>query len=237
MGRVVFGLKELYGLVSALTVMMVLWIFVTPSTLYLGFTAPPQVPTAHPINKYRGHLSVVLLHQFPAGIWSLLVPVQLFTPLRKSFPTIHRICGYVFFATVPLITAGVFLIFHRKLDFEFGPSELGLSPFTNSGYFLKVFISILGIYFLLTAMIALKRAREKSYDDHFKWVVRHLASGIWVAPLRIYSSLRRPTTLLQAKSAFYDGTLMSIVLTLTAGELFLLYYNQSPTRKVANKKN
>lgn len=132
--------------------------------------------------------------------------------------------------TVPLISIGVFLIFYKKLDFEYDYptdlprylfSEYGLSPFINSLLYLKLYMIFLPLYFVYTSITSLQYAREKKYQDHYKWIIRHISSGIWVALLRLYVNMRKAPSIAITRAAFYDGSVMLPMLTIFLGELYI----------------
>lgn len=210
----------LYCIVTMLSIVMVFWIFILPASFRLGITeygiadahlkfmnnafdsmseqlaAPPSISL-----KYYKHTAVVLLHQVPAGIWALLIPFQLCTPFRKYMPAVHRSSGYLFLAMVPLIVAGIVLIYQRKLDFyhdfpvqlgKTGFSEWGLSPFPDSFFALEIAIYCACLYFVSTALRALYAAViQRNYKVHRRWIIRHVASGIFVALQRVYIGARQ----------------------------------------------
>lgn len=84
----------------------------TAQTLRYALPVTPDV-----LFKYDRQTLVVALHHIPAGVWSMLIPLQLYTPLRRKFPRVHRVMGYVFALSSLLVTAGVCVIMHRRLDF------------------------------------------------------------------------------------------------------------------------
>jgi hypothetical protein len=40
-------------------------------------------------------------------------------------------------------------------------------------------------WFAITAVVALQAARQRRYAEHARWMLRHVAAGIWVAVQRI----------------------------------------------------
>lgn len=238
----------LYSIVSCLSAFMAVWIFVGPASIYLALGTERStnahlanmhalwestaIPTPLSItSKYYGQKLVVLTHQLPAGIWSLSLPIQLSSRVRRMYPWLHRMTGYVFLCTVPLITAGVYIIAYKKLTFDYsfpdlmastrGFSELGLSPFENSIFVMKLFFYILAAYFTLTALLALRFALRGQYAAHRAWMVRHAASGIWVAVQRLYVGARGAARPAAQRAAFYDGAVVAVVAVVGLAELYL----------------
>jgi hypothetical protein len=238
----------LYVVVLFLSAFMTLWIFIYPASsrfLRSEKTANEHKdlliqdskywPTPHQtVTKYFSEHLVIYLHVLPAGVWILLIPLQLLSPLRRTFfpAALHKCLGYIFFMTVPLITIGVFLIFYKKLDYEYDYpenlpksnfSEFGLSPFKDTFKVQKVVFSILTIYFMATAGLALKYVREKKYSLHFYWLIRHISSGIWVALMRLYLCIRHANTVEEQRASFYDGSIISAIVTIAVAELYISY--------------
>mmetsp|Transcript_28961 Transcript_28961/g.39784 ORF Transcript_28961/g.39784 Transcript_28961/m.39784 type:complete len:406 (-) Transcript_28961:19-1236(-) len=246
--------KSLYGLTLMLCSTMVIIIFIFPGSYHFAF---PSISSAHKMNlenayvnspvklpvtiltKYFNHPIVTAIHVIPAGLWSFIVPFQLIPQLRSKAPFFHRLSGYIMLSTVPFIVIGVGLIFIKKLDFEYDfpshfsepVSELGLSPFKDSFLFIRMFMGVIAIYFVVTALLALKYARAKNFQLHRKWIIRHIAAGIWVALQRWYLVFRYPTTLWTARAAFYDGVFIAIGITLSTAEFYLWFED---SHKISN---
>ena len=242
----------MYFCVSSLCIFMAIWIFIMPAsfrlavgtdeskrahlrTLELAFARGNLPVIADIQTKYFGHLSVVLTHQLPAGIWAVLVPFQLNSVFRRKYSKIHKLFGYIFLGCAALITVGVFLIIIKQLTFEHsfpelmnvtsGFSELGLSPLQNSLTILNYFLGSLAVYFLMTALVAARYAIRKKYTLHRAWIVRHIASGISVALQRVYVLLRKAREPGAQRAAFYDGIIVSVVFCLLVAELYVRFYS------------
>jgi succinate dehydrogenase/fumarate reductase cytochrome b subunit len=165
----------------------------------------------------------------PAGLWSFIVPFQLIPQLRKYAPFLHRISGYIMFSTVPFIVTGVGLIFIKKLDFEYDfqsninepLSEFGFAPIKDSFVVIRIFVGVIAVYFAATSLLALQYARAKKFILHRKWIIRHIAAGVWVALQRWYLVFRNPTTLGTSRAAFYDGVFIAVFITVCTAELYL----------------
>lgn len=236
--------KSLFGITLFLSWTMVFIIFVFPGSFRFAFPSSSpahriylegvysEAPIKLPITiltKYAYHPIVTAMHVIPAGLWSFIAPLQLIPQLRKKNPFLHRLSGYIMFSMVPFIVMGVGLIFVKRLDFEFDfpshmtepVSELGFSIFKDSFYAIRVFIGVVAVYFAFTAILALKYAREKQFAWHKKWVIRHIAAGLWVALQRCYLVFRSPTTLWSSRAAFYDGVFIGISITACTAEIYL----------------
>ena len=123
------------------------------------------------------------LHTLPAGLWALLLPVQLHPAVRSRYPILHRGLGYLFVAMALSLSAGVYALFHHKLDYihndfprlvqkllsaEQGPSlaadwgVLGfITRYTISKDALLMFLLV--VWFLGTLFFAIRAARGLSW--------------------------------------------------------------------------
>lgn len=242
-------LKRLYVVTSALSVMMVFWILIAPSSWLVGRSklhdniifsfmdpdgpTPPQI-----LNKYAGHTAVHLMHILPGALWAGAIPLQLHPTLRKTRPRLHRVSGYVFILTSLVMGAGVFLIIKRDLLFEnyFDVDKPDIFPS-------KPFLILLTFYFMGTSLAALKSARDRKFAAHEKWIVRHISSGIWVALQRVlistvYQAIHssRPVSPEKQKNAFKVSGMIAAWICLGAGEYAVYLLEQSRGTKRNNNK-
>jgi hypothetical protein len=257
---------------------MVFWIFIFPASLYLGIPSTlgsivngvanshlnrvverfdilqPPVPT-ETITKYLNRTSIVFLHQLPAGIWSLLVPIQLLGGYRNSSSNssgvprrVHRYLGYIFFAMVPLITLGLAMILGQGLTFEGDYSrETIYSASTNASpllllavKLLNTLLAILGIYFLatgLTAMWFIVRQQQRNIRKHKIWIYRHVAAGLWVALQRVYLLWRRGETKEEQFWAFYTGGVVGVILAIGMTEIYIRWYLNIDNKNESDHNN
>ena len=116
-----------------------------------------------------------------------------------------------------LISAGVGLIFYRELSFEsFFPD---LPP---SGPFTKYVTISLAIYFELVLVVAIRSAKRKNFRDHQRYIIRHVASGIWIALQRLILFLvfnQPPFTRERQRDAFGLAARYGIDISLILGEV------------------
>merc|ERR1719343_1135355 len=89
--------------------------------------------------------------------------------------------GYAFFVSSFLMTIGILLILHRNLYFEKFFDDLPPLKFktTEPSMYLNA------LSFVGSAAYALRLAMNKRFFDHQVWVIRHIASGLWVAWQRV----------------------------------------------------
>lgn len=247
--------SSMYFIVSCLCGFMLFWIVIFPSSMRLAIgssdsinahnTAVEQVfalgtfPTPiTTITKYYNEILVILTHISPSFLWVLLIPFQLNDKIRRAYPFIHRCSGYLLLTAVLFISLGVFIIGQKSLTFEndypslkeirSGFSEWGLSPFNDSFTAMKLFFYGLAVYFDLSLIIAVYHATKKDYVRHKIWIIRHISSGIWVALQRTYLLVRSPTALSVQRAAFYDGAIISAVLSMIIAEVYI-YISRSTT--------
>jgi hypothetical protein len=80
-----------------------------------------------------------------------------------------------------LISIGVMLILHRGLMFQKFYHDLP-SPTIPT----DVVLLIMTLYFISTAAIAWKKAAiDHDFMSHQNWIIRHVASGLWIAVQRV----------------------------------------------------
>ena len=132
-------LVMVYCLMLALCVMMAFWIFVFPSTFraspsndygkFLEHTMNLSPYRSSLMTKYKNHPAVQHLHILPAAAWSLSIPLQLTPVIRKSFPKLHKLFGWIAAVSSVLLFISVFVILHRKLDYIDSDYALEFSAF------------------------------------------------------------------------------------------------------------
>jgi hypothetical protein len=187
-------LKILYQIVAALCLFMVVWTLLIPGSwmfgrsrihdvvaggylVYLGKRGlvPPEFFT-----KYRGHTAIHLTHLLPSAAWSALIPLQLHTSVRRQHPRLHRHLGYLFFSSSILVAVGLCIILQRGLLFEWSFTDL---PPPRISFQPLVMMDL--IYFTGTALYALQLAVSRQFTLHRNWVIRHVASGLFIALQRL----------------------------------------------------
>merc|ERR1712166_802519 len=117
-----FILAALYIAVSALAFYMVCWVLIFPSSWLVGNELHDKllnqafdtmdvvgvVPTPRNlIFKYKMHPAVQLMHTLPSAVWSIAIPFQLHPDMRSSYPRLHRLSGYTFFAAACTMMCGL----------------------------------------------------------------------------------------------------------------------------------
>jgi hypothetical protein len=249
--------------------MMTFWIFVVPGSFRMGIGAPISpfydklieeassrgiMGLPHTIvTKFAQHPYITWLHVIPAGIWTTLAPFQLMGSLRKRFPFLHRLAGYVMLSTTPWIIVGVVAIIFAGLTFEsdfpslasqphLPLSALGLSPFADSASsfrFIEAFLCLEAVWFGFTALSALDAARKRRFEVHRRWMVRHIGAGLWVSiqrfMLMVFSVVAGArNTSWHARAAFYDCAIIAILLSMSAAEVYL--FATAPRQSKGKKK-
>jgi hypothetical protein len=224
---------------------MVFWILIFPSSwlvgrsslhddlLYKSMKEPNQVTSIELITKYKGHSAVHFSHTLPGAIWAAAIPFQLHPTLRKQYRKFHRVVGYVFIATSILMMVGVGIILKRGLLYE--ESFTDLSPLKIST---APGIVFMGVWFLVTAITATLQARAKKFASHQRFIIRHVASGIWVALQRLFLLTvfnRPPFTRMQQRAVFGDAAFLAIGICFVCGEL-AIYLLDAEQKKLKAKK-
>ncbi|CAN0444644.1 unnamed protein product [Ascophyllum nodosum] len=131
--------------------------------------------------RYADYPAMRFLHIFPAGLWSLIAPLQLSERFRSKNRTAHRYLGRFFVAMSMSIGIGLIPLVQMDKD----------RPHVNGAMVL-----LSAAYFLSTALLAINHARNKRFSEHRVWMLRHVAIGYsvhlkrvlwyatwWVSPL------------------------------------------------------
>jgi hypothetical protein len=236
---ILLRLKWIYIWTTTLCVFMVFWILLVPGSWLIGrsqfhnnlvlphlFNAitPPEI-----ITKYQGHTLVQVTHILPGAVWAGLIPFQLHRTFRSHYRTVHRRMGYLFLTTSLLMSVGLGLILHRGLFFEHHDFPDLVAPLPSRNYYYNysntaILMVILGIWFLGTAIAAIYCARSHQFVRHQKWIIRHIASGLWIAIQRVLLMtvcsmvLPRPYARHVQRRAFEYTAKLGMLLSFAIGE-------------------
>lgn len=81
-------------------------------------------------------------------------PIQFLTNLKRSYLSLHRIMGYIYFVSV-LISAVVGLV---------------IAPYAMGGLISTIGFTILGIFWMSSAILAIIAIKNKDITTHKKWM-------------------------------------------------------------------
>jgi len=236
-------LRYVYTLACTCSFFMVAWILVLPSSWLCGrwkfhddflmrHLDPQNVSPPDVLFKFEGHTAIHLTHILPSALWSLLIPFQLNPSFRKNNPKLHRRLGYVFLGSALLVFAGIGIILQRGLLFENQFPDL---PPQDYNYTTE-FLSLLAFYFLGSAVHAVNLARQKRFAGHQRWIIRHIASGIWIALQRIllctvyHAIYPKPVAREVQRNSFGQSGSIAIALTLALGEYTIRLLDKKITK-------
>lgn len=239
-------LRGLYVATTFLCAFMIFWILVFPSSWLVGrsdihddlivqtMSEPNQVTSMELVTKYKGHSAVHFSHTLPGAIWAGAIPFQLHPRFRNQYPRVHRVVGRVFVAVSLLMMVGVGIILKRELLYEesfkdLPPNKLPATPgiLFQSGWF------------LVTAIVATLQARAKKFRSHQRFVIRHVASGIWIALQRVLllTVLNRPPfTREQQRAVFGDAAFAAIAICFVCGEIAIHLIEDEQKKKVKDSQ-
>jgi hypothetical protein len=123
--------------------------------------AAPVFVAANPdsIARFRHLPFIRVLHCLLGALWTLAVPIQLSTRIRKQRPTLHRIVGTLFFIGAAAVIAG-YLMMEPLLVYE-------------HGVHLHTFYRPLAGWFTYTAVRAVAAvAVQRDYTSHGAFCIR-----------------------------------------------------------------
>nr|WP_295922122.1 DUF2306 domain-containing protein [uncultured Dyadobacter sp.] len=124
------------------------------------------LPHGYVAGDWKGNL-VVGMHVLLAAILVIGGPIQLMPRLRSRFPRFHRWLGRIYAATAVIVASGgLVMVWTRG---AVGDQVQHIS------------ISIQAIYIIGFAVIAVKYAWARRFDQHRKWALRlfMVVSGVW----------------------------------------------------------
>jgi hypothetical protein len=154
---------------------------------------------------------------------------------RKRYRTAHTILGYVFGVISLLIGVSVAIIYWQELSFEhFYPD---LEPFPGSS---APGILLLALYFVGTMAYSIYQAAVRhDFHCHRKWMVRHIAAGIWTSVQRILLAIgliSPPPSREGQRFVFPFTFVVALGTTMFIGERTVHLLNQQQARKVAKSR-
>lgn len=131
-----------------------------------------KIPVLDPFNdRYTAHPFQTLAHTVAGVVFATLGPLQFVAPLRRRFPRLHRMSGYLF---LPFgILSGVAAL------------VMGLSfPVWGASYHQLITAgwSIFMIFAFVNAFVAV---RNRNFLSHREWMMRGFATGLAVAVFRV----------------------------------------------------
>ena len=108
------------------------------------------------------------IHFIAGGIILILGCIQLINPIRKKYPTFHRLVGRLYI--IASLTAAI-----GGLTFIFLKGTIG-------GLVMNIGFSLYGILMFIAAIETVRHARKKQFEKHRAWALRlfALALGSWL---------------------------------------------------------
>ena len=229
--------KAAYFLLTCLCLFMVTWIHIFPGSWKLGWNEshdqfvawmlqhnPTHVTPPATVTKYSGHYAVQFSHILPGSIWASIIPIQLSPSFRHSYPYLHKILGYIFTFTGCVMMIGLGIIDARKLYwFENDYPEIIDTIPIWWHVCLRFQNRALLVWFLYSLCKAVSYARSKRFHMHEVWMIRHIASGIWVAVQRLYVIYMEDenNTPAQMKLNFEVGGMLAVGLCFGLAEMYI----------------
>lgn len=137
------------------------------------------------LNYQFGVPSIIFwAHTLGTITWAVFAPVQLVARIRKDYPTLHHLSGYlVASSAVALSISG--LLFYPLSNKE----KLGGGMFDLSRDLVLGNLIVLGsAVTLLTSLYkSVTLARQHKYAEHRRWAIRHLGVGYGFAIVRLFN--------------------------------------------------
>jgi hypothetical protein len=119
-----------------------------------------------------GYYPALVAHVLFGAVAMLTGALQMWPGLRRRYPALHRRAGrvYVFGGVLPASIAG----------FAIG----SVSPF---GPVLRVSDVLLAVFWLTATVIAFRRARQRRFVEHRRWMIRSVVLTMSVITNRVWA--------------------------------------------------
>ncbi|MDW3223327.1 MAG: DUF2306 domain-containing protein [Paracoccaceae bacterium] len=149
---------------------VLLWPFALHSTRtgIVGLAAPDTLDSRFFIAGHIFSNPAIFGHMVLGGLLTVLIPLQIWTALRKRLPVLHRWSGRVLCACAVLTGLGglVFIVLRG----------------TIGGFWMDFGFALYGVLLSLSALQAIRFARARRFADHKRWALRLfvLSIGSWL---------------------------------------------------------
>jgi len=109
----------------------------------------------------------------PVYSWLVIAPIQVSASMRRNYPWLHHLLGYIFFVASSAIVLGLVLLMASGRVYGY-PHWLAMT----------MDISKLG-YLASSLLMAIWHAQQRNLQHHQRWITRHLAMGYTVSFQRV----------------------------------------------------
>lgn len=152
------------------------------------------------ITKYHNQKFVGLTHVLVSPLWMAIIPLQLHPDFRKNHKHLHRVLGTAFFTMSTSLMAGLVAIMSRQLTLHPSSPALrglegrqkralpGVVAFLGAALF-DPFLVLSAGWFSYTLIRAWLAATRRRFAEHEEWALRHIASGQWIALMRMIQAM------------------------------------------------
>jgi uncharacterized membrane protein len=110
-------------------------------------------------------------HVFTAPLCLLAGFTQFSKGLRRKWPRVHRVSGWIYVASVVLIAA---------------PSGFVMGIYANGGWPSQIAFCVLGILWFVFTMQSLRKALQHDFEAHRAWMIRSFALAMSAITLRAW---------------------------------------------------
>lgn len=146
------------------------------------------------------------LHIVPGILYLVGAPIQLSRRFRERHFTFHRRLGRVLLALG--LVSGVFAL-------AFGV------PFSFGGTWQSLATAVLGSWFLVALVLALRAIRMGNVRMHRRWMIRAFAVALGVGMIRVWVGLLGGTGILPFEQSFAPAFWLGLSMHVAGGELWL----------------
>lgn len=133
-------------------------------------TLDPEVYFPEQVETFQAHQTALLCHVIGGMVALLLGPFQFIQGIRKKNVMIHKIMGRVY-----------------ALGCLFGAvGGLSMATRAHGGFPTGLGLGMLGVLWIVTIVMAVRRARQHNIVAHREWVIRSFALTLAAFTLRVY---------------------------------------------------
>jgi uncharacterized membrane protein len=146
--------------------------------LYAAAYFMPGMPMAFEPQRdvYLEHRVLLLTHIVGGSIALALTPFQLWPRIRLRWPRAHRLMGRIVASAI--VVGGV--------------AGVGMSFFAYGGPSNRVGFGVLGVLWVFTTVIAVRRVRAGDLSGHRRWMIRSASLTFAAVTLRLWLGVLSP---------------------------------------------
>lgn len=162
----------------------------------------------------------VPLHFFGAGLALLLAPIQVINAVRRRWPRLHRMLGWLYVLAV----------------LQSGLAGLWLAPLAQGGWPTGLAFALLAIAWLVSTGLAVAYAVRLCFEKHRRWMLRSVALTFSAVTLRLYLVFGLAVLRVDFAIAYLAAAWLCWTLNLLAMEAYLRWRPLLSSTRVLDRR-